>query len=177
MAILLCPRALGSLIYILSAAITLTSAQSAAQEAKGSYLTTAEVQVRQGPGASYEIISTIPKGIKVNVVDREGYWLKIESKQGRQPGYIDEQYARPLDPPRTAQTTKPSRSVAGPYRTLREAELREGPGLKYKVVTRLPADIKVHVVRAEGEWLRVESNRGNKPGYVDKRLVERWTGR
>jgi hypothetical protein len=41
-------------------------------------------------------------------------------------------------------------------------------------VARIPADIKVNVVRAEGDWLRVESKKGGKPGYVDKRDVERW---
>jgi hypothetical protein len=41
-------------------------------------------------------------------------------------------------------------------------------------VTRLPADIKVNVIRSEGDWLRVESQKGGKPGYVDKRDVERW---
>jgi hypothetical protein len=43
-------------------------------------------------------------------------------------------------------------------------------------MAKLPAGIKVNVVRAEGDWLRIESKRGNKPGYLEKRSVERWTG-
>jgi hypothetical protein len=35
----------------------------------------------------------------------------------------------------------------------------------------------VHVTSAEGEWLRVESKSGGKPGYVAKWDVERWTER
>jgi uncharacterized protein YgiM (DUF1202 family) len=148
-----------------------------AQSTKGSYLTTAEVQVRSGPGAKYEVVAKIPKDIKVNVVGREGYWLKIESKHGNKPGYIDEKYARPLEVKQTAQIQKSAPSVAGAYRTLGDIDLREGPGAKYKVVTKLPSGIKIHVVRAEEDWLRVESKRGGKPGYVERFDVERWKER
>lgn len=68
-------------------------------------------------------------------------------------------------------------SVAGPYRTLREIDLHEGPGAKTHVVAKLPAGIKVNVVRAEGDWLRVESKKGGKPGYLERKSVERWTDR
>ncbi len=64
-------------------------------------------------------------------------------------------------------------SVAGPYRTLSEIELRQGPGTKYPSVAKIPADITVNVVRAEGDWLCVESKKGGKPGYLEKRDVER----
>ena len=148
-----------------------------AQATKGSYLTTADVEIRSGPGTKYDVVTTIPKGIKVNVVGREGNWLKVESKQGNKPGYISEKYARPLETQPVAQLKTATPSVAGAYRTLRDVELREGPGTKFKVVTLLPAGIKINVVRAEGDWLRVESKKGGKPGYVEVRTVERWKER
>jgi uncharacterized protein YraI len=147
------------------------------QATKGSYLTTADVQVRSGPGAKYDVVATIPKGIKISVVGREGHWLKVESKHGNKPGYIDEQFARPLEQQPVAQLKAATPSIAGEYRTLRDVELRDGPGTKYKVVALLPAGIKINVVRAEGDWLRVESKRGGKPGYVEVRTVERWSAR
>lgn len=153
---------------------------ASAQPAKGSYETTADVPLREGPGNFHKVITTLPKGIQINVVGKEGYWLKVESKHGGKPGYIDEQFARPA----TAATAtaaplaqSPFTSAAGPYRTLREIDLRETPSANSRVVTRLPADIKVNVIRSEGDWLRVESNKGGKPGYVDKREVERWKDR
>jgi uncharacterized protein YraI len=164
--------ALGSLAGALSCAATV-----AAQPIPGSYLTTADVQLRSGPGTKYEVVSTIPKGIKISVVGREGYWLKVDSKQGNKPGYIDEQYARPLEAQQLAQSKAAPPAGAGAYRTLRDAELREGPGTKYKVVTKLPGGIKINVVRAEGDWLRVESKHGAKPGYIETRDAERWTAR
>jgi SH3-like domain-containing protein len=153
---------------------------ASAQSVKGSYETTADVPLREGPGNFHKVITTLPKGIQINVVGKEGYWLRVESKHGGKPGYIDEQFARPAGPATAAAVPAaqpPSTSVAGPYRTLREIDLRETPSANARVVTRLPADIKVNVIRSEGDWLRVESNKGGKPGYVDKRDVERWKDR
>lgn len=149
----------------------------AQQAIRGRYTTTADVSLRSGPGMNYPVIATLPKGIAINVVGREGYWLKVESKHGGQPGYVDEQFAQPEG---AAQTTPPKAaggSVAGAYRTVRDVDLRDGPGSKYPVVARLPSGIRVNVVRAEGEWLRVVSKRGAKPGYVEKRAVEPWDDR
>jgi mannosyl-glycoprotein endo-beta-N-acetylglucosaminidase len=150
-----------------------------AQSVRGTYTVTEDVPLRAGPGTNHPIITTLPKGIKIQVVGREGYWLRVESKHGARPGYIDDRFAR-LDspeagaPPRSAAASAP---VAGAYRTLRQVELREGPGTRYKSVATIPSGIKVHVLRAEGDWLRVESKSGGKPGYLEKRDVERWTDR
>ena len=97
----------------------------------------------------------------------------MESKHGGAPGYIDEQFAAPEGSPQNSTTTKPQ--LTGAYRTLVDVDLRQGPGAKYPVVAQLPSGIKVNVVRAEGDWLRVESKHGGKPGYLERRFVERWT--
>jgi N-acetylmuramoyl-L-alanine amidase len=139
----------------------------------GTYITTADVSLRSGPGVSYPVLTTLPRGIKIKVVGREDYWLKVESKHGDAPGYIDEQFAAPEGSTETRTTTPPP--PTGAYRTLVDVELRQGPGASYPVVARLPSGIKVNVVRAEGDWLRVESKHGGKPGYLEGRFVERWT--
>ena len=167
-----------ALIVVLSG--LLIGPQVNAQQIKGTYEITADVPLREGPGNYHKVVTTLPKGIQINVVGKEGYWLKVESKHGGKPGYVDEQFARPTTaaPASAASASQsPFSAVAGPYRTLREIDLRETPSANSRVVTRLPADIKVNVIRSEGDWLRVESNRGGKPGYVDKRDVERWKDR
>jgi len=164
------------LIGLLSAPSLFTDAVYA-QITRGTYTTTADVPLRAGPGTNHPVITTLPKGIQINVVGKEGYWLKVESKHGGKPGYIDEQFATRNAAATTAPAQSQSFDVAGAYRTLRETDLRQGPGTKYPMVARIPADIKVNVVRAEGDWLRVESKSGAKPGYIDKRDVERWRER
>jgi uncharacterized protein YraI len=149
-----------------------------AQTKRGTYTTTADVPLRAGPGTNHPIITTLPKGIKIDVVSKEGSWLKVESKHGDKPGYIEERFAHLETTAKTpAPKTVTPTSVAGAYRTVKDVDLREGPGTKYKVVTKLPAGLKVNVIRAEGDWLRVESKKGGKPGYLEKKSVERWTNK
>jgi uncharacterized protein YraI len=167
------------LVGLLSAPSFFTDAVHAqAQSTRGTYTTTADVPLRAGPGTNHPVITTLPKGIKINVVAKEGYWLKVESKHGDKPGYIDEKFAlretTAQSPPPIPKAATPA-STAGAYRTLKDVDLREGPGTKYKTVATLPAGIKINVIRAEGDWLRVESKKGGKPGYLEKKSVERVT--
>jgi len=47
----------------------------------------------------YPVVANIPKGIKINVVNEEKGWLKVESKQGNPPGYVEASLAKPADNP------------------------------------------------------------------------------
>jgi len=145
------------------------SAAAAETTKETPYITIVDAELRKGPGATYPVIRTIPRDTKINVVAKDGSWLKVESKFGRETGYIDSHSARLIaERPR-------SRTFAGPgaYITTGEVNLREGPGTKYKVLHRIPKDTKINVVRIEGDWLRVESKTGNPPGYIDKRFAEK----
>ena len=70
--------------------------ESPAPKVEGLYETLADTQVRSGPGHHYPVVASISKGIKINVVDEEKGWLKVESKQGNKPGYVDASLARPI---------------------------------------------------------------------------------
>ena len=101
---------------------------------------------------------------------REGSWLKVQSLHGNESGYIDERQARVAPAEKSSVS---GGSAAGDYVTTGEVNLREGPGTKYKVLTRIPKNTRIHVVRTEGNWLRVESRTGKAPGYIDKRFATR----
>jgi uncharacterized protein YgiM (DUF1202 family) len=62
---------------------------------EGRYETLVNTQVRSGPGLHYPVVAEIAKGIKLNVVEEEKGWLKVESKQGRKPGYVEASLVRP----------------------------------------------------------------------------------
>jgi uncharacterized protein YgiM (DUF1202 family) len=64
---------------------------------EGRYETLVNTQLRSGPGLHYPVLTDIAKGTKINVVDEEKGWLRIESKQGRKPGYIEASLARPAE--------------------------------------------------------------------------------
>ena len=82
--------------------------QASAQQIKGTYETTADVPLREGPGNFHKVVTTLPKGIQITVVGKEGYWLKVESKHGGKPGYVDEQFARPAAASATAPAAAPA---------------------------------------------------------------------
>ena len=74
----------------------------ARSETKGPsrYQTVADTTLRSGPGLQYPVVTDLSKGTRINVVDQENGWLRVESKQaGRKPGYVDASYARPTENP------------------------------------------------------------------------------
>ncbi len=77
-----------------------TARNLARAETTGSnkYQTVADTPLRSGPGLQYPVVTDLTKGTRINVVDQENGWLRVESKQeGRKPGYIDASYARPTE--------------------------------------------------------------------------------
>ena len=146
------------------------------------YVTTGNVQLRSGPGPQHSVLTEIKSGTKVNVAGREGEWLKVVSKKGNPPGYINQRDAHPfeeaaqmrpevVEPHGTRQVSRDF--VPGPYVTTEETSVRRGPGSNYETVAIIPKDTKVHVVGSEGGWLKVESKHGKAPGYILERHATR----
>jgi uncharacterized protein YgiM (DUF1202 family) len=133
------------------------------------YVTTENTTLRSGPGEQFKTIGAIKRNAKVHVVGRDGDWLLIVSKKGNAPGYIAIESAKPGEG--EEQEADAPRAVEGRYETLVDTQVRSGPGPDYPVVAQIPKGIKVNVVEAEKGWLKVESKRGRKPGYVDASLV------
>ncbi len=60
------------------------------------YQTVADTPLRSGPGLHYPVVTELSKGTRINVVNQENGWLRVESKKaGRTPGYVDASYAQP----------------------------------------------------------------------------------
>lgn len=150
--------------------------QAAESKAAGSaeptypYVTTTNVKVWSGPGTQYyKVVAEIKSGTTVNAVASDGEWLKVVSKHGNPPGYIQEKYARPTGEPIKKRVV----FVQGSYTATEDTPVREGPGLHYKAVAKITKGMKVNVVEAEGGWLKVQSKHGNPPGYIEKKSARR----
>ena len=138
------------------------------------YITTENTQVKAGPGSQFRTIAQIPQNAKVQVVGRDGDWVLIVSKKGNAPGFIELASVKPSagDEPES-----PAAKIEGPYETLVGTQVRSGPGLHFPVVADIGKGTKINVVGEENGWLKVESKRGNKPGYVDASLAKPITSR
>ena len=74
--------------------------QVLAQAVTESYTTTADVALRSGPGMKYSVVTTLPKGININVVGREGYWPKLNRSMGVNRVMSTNNLLNPLRPPK-----------------------------------------------------------------------------
>ena len=134
------------------------------------YVTTGATKVRSGPGTQFRAIADIGPDAKVNVVGRDGEWVLIVSKKGNAPGYIEMASIATWTGETAKETVTPS--VEGRYEALTDTQVRSGPGLHYPVVASISKGTKLNVVEEDKGWLKVESKRGNKPGYVEAGLTK-----
>lgn len=128
------------------------------------YMTVENTKVRTGPGPQFKVIADVPSDAKVTAVGRDGDWLLIVSKKGNAPGFIEMAAVQGGGSERRDSTRAATESK---YQTTGDTQLRSGPGLHYPVVADLTKGTKITVVDNVQGWLKVESKRGNKPGYVD----------
>jgi uncharacterized protein YgiM (DUF1202 family) len=54
-----------------------------------------DTQVRSGPGLHYPVVADVSKGTKLNVVEENKGWFKVESKRGNKPGYVEANLTKP----------------------------------------------------------------------------------
>ena len=134
------------------------------------YITTESTKVRTGPGPQFRAIADINRDAKVNVVGRDGEWVLVVSKKGNAPGYVEMASVRAATGSETKETLNPQ--IDGKYETIADTQVRGGPGLHYPVVADVPRGTTLNVVEEEKGWLKVESKRGNKPGYIDANLAK-----
>jgi hypothetical protein len=78
---------------------------------------------------------------------------------------------RAKEPPAKPQRMAEVQAPLGMYRTIIATPLRRTPQADAKIVTELRSGIRVKVIGAEGNYLRVWSRQGRAPGYVHRRAV------
>ena len=128
------------------------------------YVTIENTKLRTGPGVQFRTISEIRRDAKVQVVGRDGDWALIVSKKGNPPGYIEMASIEPSSSDGKELSASP---IDRKYENLVDTRVHSGPGLHYPVVAEIKKGTKINVVDEEKGWLKIESKRGNKPGYVE----------
>lgn len=138
------------------------------------YVTIENAKLRSGPGPQFRGIADIPANAKIHVVGRDGDWALIVSKKGNAPGFIELAAIKPGEG--ESENDKPefgeARRVEGRYEAMADTQVRSGPGLHYPTVADIAKGTKLTVVAEEKGWLKVESKRGNKPGFVEASLAK-----
>jgi uncharacterized protein YgiM (DUF1202 family) len=134
------------------------------------YTTIDNTKLRAGPGPQFRAIAEIRRDAKVQVVGRDGDWVLVVSKKGNPPGYIEMASIESSNGVEKQESSAPP--VEGKYETLVDTRVHSGPGVHYPAVAEIKKGTKINVVDEEKGWLKVESKRGNKPGYVEASIAK-----
>ncbi|MDD5209553.1 MAG: SH3 domain-containing protein [Elusimicrobiales bacterium] len=110
--------------------------------------------IRSGPGAEYEVVWEAAKYYPLEVVDRDGNWLKI-SDYANDEGWIH----------RSLLSGVPTVVV-----TSQKANVRTGPGMEYEVSWVLDEEYSLKLLEAEGDWLKV-SDGGEVSGWIHRTVA------
>ena len=112
------------------------------------YTTADSLNVRSGPGTSYDKVGVLPKGSRVEVAEEVNGWAKIKFNNGY--AYVSTSYLE----------ENSQESVKIMYTTPDSLNARSGPGTSYVSVGALPKGSRVEVVEEVNGWAKIKFNNG-----------------
>lgn len=145
-------------------------------------ITADSLNVRQGAGANHPVITSIPRGTRVQRLEASGGWFRVQLPNGTT-GWISAKYAAPettnVGDDDAAVAPPPAAAAAGTQLrvTATTLNLRSGPAKDAAVVTQLPHGMMVQQleVSGDGQWTRVKSP-GGYEGWVSSQYVAKSDG-
>jgi uncharacterized protein YraI len=151
--------------------------------------TTANLNIRQGPGLEFEILETVPRGTIVGFtgfVDETGQWAQVDAAGGPV-GWVSVRFLshRPAQLQVAAiadvvqQTAAPAPVVFAETvvtaNTTHNLNIRQGPGREHAIIDTLPRGAVVGFTGftdANREWVQVDAGAG-RVGWVAARFLNR----
>ncbi|MGE6464022.1 SH3 domain-containing protein [Alkalihalobacillus sp. NPDC078480] len=141
----------------------------------GSGTTTARLNLRSSNKIeATNIISTLDQNQKVDVLEKNGSWLKVTA--AGKTGWVSAQYVKTTEtgtakPSTPDQVSKPGDKVISTGTTTARLNLRSSNKIDSKnIVTTLNNNQKVDILEKSGSWLKV--NASGKTGWVSAQYVK-----
>lgn len=130
--------------------------------------TVADVNLRQGPGTQYAVVTVIPSGAAVymEVPDTGSGWTVVD--YGDVSGYVATRYLLVGQNSNPVPAGTPA-FVAGNYTTTAGVNLRSGPGTNYAVQIVVPAGASLYVDSITNGW--AHTGFANYDGYVSSEYL------
>lgn len=140
---------------------------------------TANLNMRNGAGTSYRVITTLPKGTTFDIESLKGEWYTIMYKGRR--GYVHKGYVRELSnsssnnisttPNKPTIPTTPNESVKGKKQVNASGlNVRSGAGTSYSVVGKLNRGEIVDYISEVNSWTKIKYK--GKDAYVSSKYLE-----
>ena len=142
------------------------------------YKTTGNLNMRKGPGTSYDRITTLPLGTVVTPISfsSDGGWAEV--KYNNQTGWISVNYITLVEETTPEEPSdKPDEPSSEPdqigkkYKTTGNLNMRKGPGTSYDRITTLPMGTVVTPTKlsSDGGWAEVKYN--NQTGWISVNYI------
>ncbi len=130
--------------------------------------TVADVNLRQGPGTQYPVITVIPSGAAVYMEqpDTGSGWTIVD--YGNASGYVATKYLL-YGQNIAASASSGSNFTAGNYTVIDYVNLRTGPGTNYPVQIVVPSGASIYIDSVSNGW--AHTSFANYDGYVSAQYV------
>lgn len=108
-----------------------------------------KLNMRQGPGLSYPVISSLKEGDRLNVHDSKDEWLKVEAKG--KVGWVASWMTRS-----TQKKEKDHRASTVAVSTTNGLNIRSGPSMQHPSIGKIDAGKQIDVQSTQGDWAYVK---------------------
>jgi len=117
----------------------------------------AEINMRAGPGTGHQVLWSLGRGFPVEVVGRQGQWIKVRDFE-RDQGWIY----------RSLTSKTPHHIVTVPT-----ANIRSAPSTRSRIVGKAAYGEVLRTVERRAQWVKVRKE-GGLVGWVSRKLLWGW---
>jgi len=143
-------------------------APAPAPVASSSMVTTANLNMRTGPGTGYSSVKIIPSGAKVTAYETKDGWIKVS--YGGSTGWSSGKYLNTVTSPAPIVKPPVSESAASYVKTTVNLNMRSGAGTSYSILATMPAGSVVPVSSTSNGWIQVTYN--GKTGWASGQYLQ-----
>jgi N-acetylmuramoyl-L-alanine amidase len=124
------------------------------------------VNIREGPGLSYPLVTHVNKGDKFPLLAEKGEWIQLQLSSGKT-GWV----ANWLISKSTKLLSSNSSNTGGTFAqaNTNQLRIRSGPGTNFKIIGYLNKGQKVSIMDKNENWIKISSNFG--AGWVSSQFL------
>ncbi|MFS3930302.1 N-acetylmuramoyl-L-alanine amidase [Priestia aryabhattai] len=146
---------------------TSSSESGGTSVSKQATVNASSLNVRSAASTSASIITNLPRNAKVTVIKENGEWAQIKTSDGKT-GWVANRYLQV-----SATTPENGGTSVSKQATVNASSLnvRSAASTSASIVTNLPRNAKVTVIKENGEWAQIKTSDG-KTGWVANRYLQ-----